>query len=345
MKTNFGKDPGIIAVLGMVIFAGCGPSQDPSFVENRRSVKVDLTVNDEDATAIDAAGKEETSSAEQSADRLSSMDDEEVNDIFQSMSAGENAAGSDATSSVAPNEDLASGEGEITASTGSDDSTTNDSSDSSSSTSKKEGKDTGEADTSSTASDANTSVNTETIGDSGTSDGNSSSVGTAANTDSSGSSGDEQKSGNSDDGQLLSPNPAEIKACAKFNGVGAGSVKVVGDKSSASITSNSVVAIKVAGNQSNLDLSLRGKGSIAAICIFVTGNRGTASVTLGVGLGNFIYVGRGNGSSGDVNVIEGGSIANIAADLGGNGASLSIHGSANCGTARIHGNGSAFICK
>ncbi len=116
------------------------------------------------------------------------------------------------------------------------------------------------------------------------------------------------------------------------------------------ITSDTIVAIKVAGNQGRMDLNLSGAADlkVKGICVFVSGNQSSFSANFGAAVGKLVYYGRGNQSKGIVNVSSAGKVANMYADLAGNQASFSIsgEGSKSCPVpSRVRGKDSAVRCE
>jgi len=291
----------------------CGLNQqDPSFKEERTTVSIALTVDDSEGGGEDGAA-----TSDETSQHLESMDANEVSDILDSLFSNESIGEGDAVG----NEYIYDDEPTSTDNSSSDDGAGTLASNSGIGTGSEGSETIGESISSVPTGTGSTSNNTE---------------GTGASIPETGWSKD-----------VVAPSQAELKACAKLNGVSVDRVKVTGNKSSASLTSNTVVAIKLSGNQTYLDLNLAGRGSIAGMCIFVTGNQAIASVNTAVRLGNLIYIGRGNRSSGDIEVKASGEVSNIVADLRGNRASLSIHGEGiyNCNKANVIDKTGGFRCQ
>ncbi|MEZ4741935.1 MAG: hypothetical protein R3B45_05730 [Bdellovibrionota bacterium] len=177
----------------------------------------------------------------------------------------------------------------------------------------------------------------------------------------SGEVGSEELGDNSDSGTSSNASPGgedlptltekELNACAVIQQVGASYVHVIGGKNQEAIKLNSVIAVKVSGNHGKLDLDINGNGgqdSIKGICIFVTGNQGSATLNLdGIYVESLTYIGRGNKSEGKVVVSSDAGLGRVYADLRGNQAKLSVSGdgSYNCGTALVKGHSSSYTCE
>ena len=337
-----------VAVSGFVALIGCGNQQEPSFQEKRENVAISLTI----AEGADSEDAESMVTIDESTAHIETLEESDIEAIWGEF-LDEDFASDSSESSKSESEDAVA---DVTK-TGSGDGEEllGDQTDAVANSSDGAG---GE----SVLSDAQGANGSEHLGASEGSaasanhsaqeepDAGENAVGTASadsNSDStSASTGDASGSEDFEDG-LAKPSRGELAACAKLNGVSKERVKVVGNQSSATITANSVLAIKVAGNRSDLSLSLGGSGEIAAICLFVAGNQSRATIDVDVAMGNLIYVGRGNQSRGDVSVGQDGSLSNIVANLSGNQAALNVGGtgSYSCAKAVVKGNRSSMTCQ
>ncbi len=135
-------------------------------------------------------------------------------------------------------------------------------------------------------------------------------------------------------------------ACSKITGASVSSIRLTGKNTARKITSSDVLAIKLAGSRSDLDLSLAGASSIRGLCLFLAGNESRATVNVGVHLGSLVYIGRGNRSSANIVIEQGGSLGALAGDLNGNSANLSIFGGEDfpCETVLQRNSKSNFQC-
>lgn len=154
---------------------------------------------------------------------------------------------------------------------------------------------------------------------------------------------------NGSDEAIVGPvSSKELALCAKLTGVDAKQIHVMGNQTSKSITANSVIAARVTGNRSNLNLNLQGgeETYVRGLCLFVAGNQGSAKVNVGLHLGQLLYVGRGNRSRGEVYVAANGKIDQVVANLSGNATTLQVAGPGNyyCAASRVSGNSGGVSC-
>lgn len=147
------------------------------------------------------------------------------------------------------------------------------------------------------------------------------------------------------------PSRSEAKACADILGVPLSRVHLVSREQDVSVQQGGVIAVKLTGNKSRLNLKLEGNGDgakVKGVCLFLAGNQSTANVKIGgLEVESLVYVGRGNQSQGTVQVNGTGSIGKIAGDLAGNQAKLTVSGEGQhpCDGVRTRGNGTAFVCQ
>lgn len=143
----------------------------------------------------------------------------------------------------------------------------------------------------------------------------------------------------SNDGTLTSElSQSEQKACAALQGVSAEHIVVAGNQKRVNLSSKSVFALRVAGNQSEVDLNLTGSAErMAGLCIFATGNQASVRVIInGLVIDRFIYIARGNKSNGSLAITNDGDIRELAVNLSGNGAQLDVSGyGAGCNSALV----------
>jgi len=109
------------------------------------------------------------------------------------------------------------------------------------------------------------------------------------------------------------------------------------------------IAVKISGNQRQLKIIFAGPATqkVPGICIFATGNQSTVLLQANVNVGAIFYQGRGNQSSGVLEINSPAKVDTIAADLAGNQAALRIFGSGNyqCPAAKLKGHAPAISCK
>ncbi len=153
-----------------------------------------------------------------------------------------------------------------------------------------------------------------------------------------------------------SPLPAhdpDLADCARRHGVGRDRIMVVSSTTAMQITGDDrVVAIKLVGNQSRLDLVIaaqnpRAGGRLAGLCIFLAGNQSRIEVDARIDIGMLYYKGRGNLSAGLFRVAAGATLDTLDVDLAGNQASLDLLGDGDhpCDDVRLKGHATRFGCK
>lgn len=143
-----------------------------------------------------------------------------------------------------------------------------------------------------------------------------------------------------------------VSSCAEMAGVPVEKVVVVGNQSSVKIESDKTLLMMVAGNKSSVELNLKPSagesGSIRGLCLRVLGNEANVKVHIGANVGSVYYLGGGNQSEGEIEILEGGKISNnFSALLFGNESKLNVHGAGeySCPNAVTKGNGTAVICQ
>ncbi len=159
----------------------------------------------------------------------------------------------------------------------------------------------------------------------------------------------EQESDFADGAEQLTT--AEFNRCVSHFG-GRSRVVVVGNKvdRALAITSNTIVAIKITGNQGRMDLNLASHGDlqVKGICVFAAGNQARFNAKLGGTVGKMVYYGRGNRSQGNVTVAAGGAIESIYVDLAGNQSAFNISGDGDytCPAGvKLRGNNTSTTCN
>ena len=142
----------------------------------------------------------------------------------------------------------------------------------------------------------------------------------------------------------------ESQRCARHFGVAKNRIKFVhNDTLDGKISSQSVVVVKVSGNQSilNLQLGSTGTGSLHGICIFATGNQSHINLEIEATIRGMVYYGLGNQSSGTIELKKDGMIDELLVRLSGNRNHLSLHshGDLECNNVTVQGKSSGFSCK
>ena len=143
----------------------------------------------------------------------------------------------------------------------------------------------------------------------------------------------------------------EAVLCAAHFGVPVEQVIVTGDKQSETlaIAQSSIVAIKLAGDRTSLELMLQSTDElrIHGLCLFLTGNQTSAIIHIASPLDGVVYYGRGHETSGQIDVTAGGSIAGLYADLRGDQAMLTVAGVVQdvCDHVTLKGNHPQFSCQ
>ncbi len=177
--------------------------------------------------------------------------------------------------------------------------------------------------------------------DSGTS-GSSSSGTTTASNGSTGSTGGTADSGASYDSKAVA------KACLPhFRGLSQ-KIKVI-DTSAATnmkVAPGTVIAFKLTGNYSNLNINLPAGNDVPGVCFFVAGNHADVKFTTASQIDGFAYIAAGNQSSGAIEFL-GGSPVRSHIELKGNQAGLNVVGlnADLCQGANLNGNAPRFQCN
>jgi len=142
----------------------------------------------------------------------------------------------------------------------------------------------------------------------------------------------------------------DLKACARLHGVPAEKIVIAGNQNQNTIRTNSVVAAKIAGNQTRLDLRIDSPtpANLRGICIFATGNQSSVQVTVeNIILETAFLIGRGHKSQIRMQLVE--SYASfMLVDLAGNQPMAHVEGlpDKNCPevTVNLRGNNPKFTC-
>lgn len=146
----------------------------------------------------------------------------------------------------------------------------------------------------------------------------------------------------------LRPSEQEDLACGAIMGVDQSQiVHLSGNMPSLTIRAASVISVKITGHQSalNLDLS-KASGAIAGICLFAAGDQPKIDVALGLTVGRFVYVARGNQASLNLHLETSGDIKSSVFDAKGSGPTMSITGASDqmCSAATVLSDRSQFSC-
>jgi hypothetical protein len=112
------------------------------------------------------------------------------------------------------------------------------------------------------------------------------------------------------------------------------------------VTPGTVLAFKLTGNYSNLNIHLPAGNNVPGVCFFVAGNHADVKFTTASQIDGFAYIAAGNQSSGAIEFL-GGSPVRSHIDLKGNQAGLSVVGldSDLCQGANLNGNAPRFQCN
>jgi hypothetical protein len=134
-----------------------------------------------------------------------------------------------------------------------------------------------------------------------------------------------------------------------LSGQSAEKIVIVNSETKPDIMANSVLAIKLAGNQTQVTLDLVGAAgvSLRSICVFATGNQPQFTLNNAVTLEQMVYIGRGNQSKGVVTVAEGASVGNLFGSLAGNAASLHMSGAGtyDCSNMILKNSKAELVCE
>ena len=177
--------------------------------------------------------------------------------------------------------------------------------------------------------------------------------------DSGGDSGDpNQDGGNGDDtppsesdNEASIPSESDIDLCSRHFRVNSTKVKGVNfqNGSSLGVGDGEIMAIKLTGNQTRLDLNLVGNEDqiIRGICVFMAGNRSQLNLNAQIDLGGLVYYGRGNRSTGAINIAEGHRLTKLYVDLAGANPQLTLSGAGEypCDPVRLRNKKAEFHCQ
>jgi hypothetical protein len=102
---------------------------------------------------------------------------------------------------------------------------------------------------------------------------------------------------------------------------------VAGSKKQINVDADSVLAIRITGNQNRVDIKTLSEANIGGLCFFLAGNQSQMSLTIDqASVGALFYRARGNQTSGEVLVNKDAKLNHTKVDLGGNNTKLSISG-------------------
>lgn len=144
----------------------------------------------------------------------------------------------------------------------------------------------------------------------------------------------------------------ETSICAAHFRVGTENIVEVeknNDKAPIAIESGSIIAIKVTGNQTMMNITIKGTtaSDLKGVCLFLTGNSTTVDFTTLANLSGLVYYGRGNETEGRIFIGEGATIGQSVVDLRGNNNKLVMEGMGeNCSNViSKESNTGGFSCK
>lgn len=140
---------------------------------------------------------------------------------------------------------------------------------------------------------------------------------------------------------------ALAKACGKhFRGKAKQIAMLSGEGGKVSVGPETVLAVRVSGNQRTLQLNFAAGEKIAGLCVFAAGNQPRIAVNSALDMKALVYVARGNSTSGTIH-FDGNSVDESVIDLGGNSQTLAISGlgSEPCDSANVKGNGHMLTCE
>jgi hypothetical protein len=117
-------------------------------------------------------------------------------------------------------------------------------------------------------------------------------------------------------------------------------------QSSVRVAPGTVLAFKLTGNYSNLNIHLPAGNDVPGVCFFVAGNHADVKFSTASQVGGFAYIAAGNQSSGAIEFL-GGSPVRSHIELKGNQAALSVAGmnADLCQGANLKGNAPRFQCN
>ncbi len=114
------------------------------------------------------------------------------------------------------------------------------------------------------------------------------------------------------------------------------------------LDADTVIAVRLSGNQQNFELNISGVERVAGVCILATGNQPKVSIVSDVDLGYLLYMGRGNKSAGSIVLSNSHKLESSFIELKGNGNTINLDGVAqtHCDNAVIKGNAAnSATCK
>jgi hypothetical protein len=162
------------------------------------------------------------------------------------------------------------------------------------------------------------------------------------------------ESGQGNKGSGSSKVPSEAALCAAHFGVSSQKVVVAGNQTTESrnIDDASIVAVKLTGNKTELNLliqSLNGNNAMQGLCIFLAGNQTRVQVALETHLRGLVVYARGNQASAQINLGSSGSLGALYADLKGNEPQIAVqtNGQFACDSSivKTKGNGGSYTCQ
>lgn len=146
---------------------------------------------------------------------------------------------------------------------------------------------------------------------------------------------------NSDDSKAIA------KACSKhFKGIGSKIVVLsAGDSvQSLSLSSQTVLAVRLTGNQPSLNLALAAGQPLAGLCIVMRGHESTLQLNNGATVKKMVYMAAGDQSKGDIQFSNGLEASYI--ELTGHDAQLNLRGvdASVCDSARLRNHSAKIYC-
>ena len=166
-----------------------------------------------------------------------------------------------------------------------------------------------------------------------------------------GSNSNSNNDGGSSSGSASEPSDQQIvKLCSNlFKGKGR-LIKMIDasqPSSSLQMTADTVLAVRLSGNQAKFAMTLNGSQKIAGLCIVATGNMPSTDVTSMVDMNQIAYVGRGNQSQAGFNFAPGVGLDSALLSLKGNSHQVALAGvgAAVCDSLEESGHGSSVSCN
>lgn len=140
------------------------------------------------------------------------------------------------------------------------------------------------------------------------------------------------------------PTEAEIAQCSKHFDEDVKGLKISGNKNTAEISKADIVAVRLTGNQSSVNILLTSDGegteSIKGVCIIATGNKPATNLVLtDVNVGKVVYMASGNSSTAAFEVSEESTMTDFEANLKGKDHSLSVSGDGTYSCEKISSKG------